>query len=118
MIHAFMLLGGLALLGWNTWQRMGRSPAARSWVNDGSGDFAERRTLALWPLLGLALLLAAGLGPARDSTTAAVAIGLPFALVMLLWLAYLMLPIPVPSWALPPWYRQLGARRSGRGARG
>lgn len=116
MIYIGMLLGGLALLGWNTWQRLGRSRAARSWVDDGKGRFAERNTLVLWPLLGVALLLAAALGPAQDSSgPASVVFGLLFLAVLLLWFGYLMLPLPVPRWAQPAWYRELAQGPTSRG---
>lgn len=114
MIYVGMLLGGLALLGWNTWQRLGRSPAARSWVHDGRGGFAERNTLVLWPLIGTALLLGAALGAAPESGPARGVVGLCFLLALLLWLAYVLLPLPVPTWAQPGWYRQRSLGRTPR----
>jgi len=107
MVHLLMLVSGLALAAWNTWQHLGRSRSARSWADDRRRDVTERNVLVLWPLIALALLLGAALGLTEDSTAATVAVGLPFAAALLLWLAYAVAPLPVPRAVQPRWYRDL-----------
>ncbi len=107
MIYIAMLIGGLGLAAWNTRQRLGRTRQARSWARGMPKEFAERNVLVLWPLLAVSLLLGAALGAAAGSTAASVAVGLPFAAAMLLWLAYAVLPLPVPWFVQPRWYREL-----------
>lgn len=117
MIHLFMLLGALGLAAANVWQRRGRTSRARQWARGPYRDFAQRNVLVLWPALVVALLGGALLGAAErlDLPTwpgvVLVAVGL------VTWLAYAVLPLPVPSFVQPQWYReQLGTSR--RGARG
>lgn len=117
MIFVLMLVGGLALAAVNTWQRLGRSRSARRWTRGMHRDFAHRNVLVLWPLLAVALLLGAGLGAAQRLQAPT----LPFALLLLLtlaaWVAFAALPIPVPSFVQPRWYRQQtgGQDRASRG---
>src|SRR5687768_15347834 len=99
-----MLLAGLALAAWNTWQHLGRSPSSRSWADDRRRDVTERNVLVLWPLISIALLLGAALGLTEGSTAATVAVGLPFGAALLLWLAYAVAPLPVPQAVKPRWY--------------
>jgi hypothetical protein len=116
VIHFFMLLAGLVLAAWNTWQRLGRSSAARGWARGMRRQFVERNVLVLYPLLACALLLGAALGVAEGSTGATVAVGLPLAATLLLWLAYAVLPLPVPGFVKPRWYRELAVPGRGQGA--
>jgi hypothetical protein len=101
-----MLVAGLALAAWNTWQRLGRTSASRRWSRGLRSRFVERNVLVLWPLIALALLLGAALGPAEGSTGATVAVGLPLVVTLLLWLAYAVLPLPVPGFVKPRWFRR------------
>ena len=112
MTHLLMLAGGLALLAWNAWQRRGGSPAARAWAAPRSTAFARRNVLVLWPLLGVALLLASGLGVAEGA--ASTVLGLLLLAVLALWLAYAVLPIPVPGWTRPGWYPHDDRREAAR----
>ena len=117
MIYLLMLFGSLALAAFNAWQRLGRTPAARRWARGTHRDFAQRNVLVLWPALAVALLGGTLLG-------AADAAGLPtwpgvvlLAAGLLTWLAYAVLPLPVPTAVQPRWYREQVAS-SGRAARG
>ena len=110
-----MLVGGLALAGYNTWQRLGRSSVARGWARGLRRSFTERSVLVLWPLLAVAMVLAGALGPLRG-TGGEMVVGLLLLATLLLWLAYAVLPLPIPRFAQPRWYRSTrAAGRSGRG---
>lgn len=100
-----MLLAGLALAAVNVWQRRGRSPAARRWAR-GHRDFGRRNVLVMWPLLSAALLLGSALGAAGRLGVSTVPWGLAILVVLLAWLAFAVLPIPVPSFVEPRWYRE------------
>ena len=117
MIHVLMLLGGLGLIAVNVWQRLGRSSRARQWSNGPHRDFAQRNVLVLWPALAVALVGGSTLGAAEllDLPTwpgaVLVAAGLST------WIAYAVLPLPMPSAVQPQWYRdKVGPR--GPGTRG
>jgi hypothetical protein len=112
-----MLLGGLALASFNTWQRLGRSDAARRWARGTHRDFAQRNVLVLWPALAVALLGGALLGVAERQDLPTWPGVLLVAVGLVTWLAFAALPLPVPAVVQPRWYReQVGAR--GRSARG
>lgn len=111
MIHVLMLLGGLALAAVNTWQRLGRSPAARRWARGTHPDFAQRNVLVLWPSLAVTLLGGAGLGAAqRWDWTAWVFVVLVLA-GLVTWLVFAALPVPVPRVVQPRWYRDRSGTR-------
>lgn len=98
-----MLVGGVALLVWNTFQRLGRTRASRRWAR-GHPDFGQRSVLILWPLIGVGLLLAASLDVAEGA--ARTAAGLLLLATLMLWLAFAVLPVPVPRFVQPRWYRE------------
>ncbi|KQV65751.1 hypothetical protein ASC64_12630 [Nocardioides sp. Root122] len=112
MIYVLMLLGGLALASFNTWQRLGRSAAARRWARGTHRDFAQRNVLVLWPALAVALLGGALLGAAERLDLPTWPGVLLVALGLVTWLAFAALPLPVPAAVQPRWYReQVGPRR-------
>ncbi len=113
MIYLLMLLGGLALAGFNTWQRLGRTPAARRWARGTHRDFAQRNVLVLWPALAVALVGGALLGAAERLDAPAWPGVVLVVAGLLTWLAYAALPLPVPSLVQPRWYReQVGSARA------
>lgn len=117
MIHVLMLLGGLGLIAVNVWQRLGRTSRARQWSSGPYRDFAQRNVLVLWPALAVALLGGTLLGAAErlDLPTwpgvVLVVAGL------LTWIAFAVLPLPVPRTVQPQWYREKVGTRD-RGNRG
>lgn len=114
MIHVLMLLGGLALAGVNAWQRLGRSRAARRWARGTHRDFAQRNVLVLWPLLAVALLLGAALGAVQRTGGPTLPLALLLVLTLAAWVAFAALPLPVPSFVQPRWYREQSDGRRGR----
>ena len=109
--HVGLLLLGLALAGWNTWQHLGRTPAARRWAGRDQPWFKARNVLVIRPLIALALLAGAATGPAAASGAATVAVGLLTLAFLVVLLAFLVLPIPIPTFAQPRWYRGTHDRR-------
>lgn len=105
MIYLLMLLGSLALAAFNTWQRLGRTPAARRWARGTHRDFAQRNVLVLWPSLALALLGGAVVGAADAADLPTWPGVVLLAAGLLTWLAYAVLPLPVPTTVQPRWYR-------------
>lgn len=96
---------GVALGAWNTWQRLGRSSRARAWSRDPSPGTA-RNVLVRWPLLALACVASALVG--LDAGSAATGAGVVVMLgALLVALAYVLLPLPVPEAVKPRWYRDL-----------
>lgn len=112
MIHVFMLVGGLAVTAVNAWQRLGRSPAARRWARGTHPDFAQRNVLVLWPSLAVALLGGAGLGASERWGAPTWPTALLVAAGLLAWVAFAALPLPVPTFLKPGWYRE---RQGSRG---
>ena len=106
MIHVLMLLAGVALAAFNTWQRLGRSPAARRWARGTHRDFAQRNVLVLWPALALALLGGAGLGAATRLEAPTWPFVLLLVVGLLAWFAFAALPLPGPRVVQPRWYRE------------
>lgn len=112
MIHVLMLLAGAALAAVNAWQRLGRSSAARRWARNTHRDFAQRNVLVLWPLISAALVVGAAIGLADRVAGAAVPLSLLLMLLLGTWLAFAALPLPVPRFVMPRWYReQIGTPR-------
>lgn len=110
-----MLVLGAGLAAWNTWQRLGRSPAARRWARGPQPEAVRRKVLVVWPLAAVALLLGAAVVATEDAGAASVATVLPFLVVLALLLAYLVLPVPVPGFVEPRWYRaETAGERGGR----
>ncbi|MCD4525273.1 hypothetical protein [Nocardioides sp. cx-173] len=105
LIHALMLVGGLALAAHTTWQHLGRSPAARRWTRTVQGDLTRRSVLVVRPLLSVVLVLGALTAFTEGSTGANVAVAGPIAIALVVLLAYLVLPLPVPRVVQPRWYR-------------
>ncbi|MEN8707708.1 MAG: hypothetical protein ABF306_16355 [Nocardioides marinisabuli] len=114
MIYLFMLLSGTAAAGFNTWQRRGRSSAARRWARGTHRDFAQRNVLVLWPLLAAALLLGAALGGLQRAGGPTTPVALLLGLVLVAWVGFAALPLPVPSAVQPRWYRDRPTSPDGR----
>ncbi len=115
-----MLLAGLGLAGWNAWQRLGRTPAARAWAGSLQGDWKRRSVLVVRPLLAVVLVLGAVVAWHDDPGGSgggglAVALGLAIGLCLALLAAYLVLPIPVPGFVQPRWFREQSRRGPRRG---
>ncbi len=106
------LLLGLALAGWNTWQHLGRTSAARAWAHGNQPWFKPRSVLVVRPLIAVVLLVGAATGPAASSDAATVALGLLALACLLVLLAYLVLPIPIPTFAQPRWYQRSRGRQA------
>ena len=104
MVLIFALVVGSAIGAWNTWQRFGRSSRARTWSRNSTPN-SSRYVLVLWPLFAIACVLGGivGLIPASLVRTAS---GLSLMIVLLGFLAYFLLPLPVPRFVQPKWYRQ------------
>lgn len=116
MIFLLMLAGAVALAAVNTWQRRGQTPRARQWARGTHRDFAQRNVLVLWPALAVALLGGALVGGAERLDLPAWPGVVLVGVGLLTWLAYAVLPLPVPSVVQPRWYReQAGTRRGTRG---
>lgn len=113
MILVFATAVGLAVAVWNAWQRLGRTPRARAWSRNLRPDVA-RNVLVLWPLFALACLLSGVVGWAPDGPVLGAAI-LVLLVTLLTFLAYLLLPLPVPGFVKPRWYAD--PQRRARGAR-
>jgi hypothetical protein len=106
MIHVLMLLGGLALASFNAWQRLGRSSAARRWARGTHRDFAQRNVLVLWPAIAVALVGGALIGATERLDLPSWPGVLLLAVGLVTWLAYAVLPLPVPTLVQPRWYRE------------
>ena len=104
MVLVFVVALGLAIAAGNTWQRLGRTRRARAWSHSLNPD-DQRNVLVSWPLAALACVLGGvvGLAPEGPVTYAAVP---PFLLSLLGFLAYVLLPLPVPQVLQPRWYQQ------------
>lgn len=107
-----MLLAGLALAAWNLWQRRGRTPAARAWARGVQGDWTRRSVLVVRPLIALVLVLGAVVAW-RDDGPLVVGLGAAIGGCLLLLGAFLVLPIPVPTFLQPGWYRDPSRGRRG-----
>lgn len=109
MVYVLMVTAGLALGVWNTWHRLGRTRRARAWSHSLDPD-ARRHVLAVWPLLATACLLGGVVGLAPDGPVVRTAAGL-LLLTLITFMAYLLLPLPVPRFLQPRWYRNQAAAR-------
>ena len=105
MVYLLMLIAGLGLAAWNTWQHLGRSPAARSWSRSIKGSWGVRSVLVVRPLIAVVLVLGALAGWVSTDSAVYVVLGLGIGVALILLLAYLVLPIPVPRAAQPAWFR-------------
>ncbi|HEV2798063.1 MAG TPA: hypothetical protein VGV65_10630 [Nocardioides sp.] len=111
MIFLLMLAGALGLAAVNAWQRRGRTPRARQWARGPYRDFAQRNVLVLWPAVATALVGGACIGLAERVEVPSWP-GVVLALLGLLtWLAFAALPLPVPAFLQPRWYRDSVAPR-------
>ena len=110
--HLLMVAAGVALAAWNTWQRLGRSNAARIWAKSEPPARAERKVLVVWPLLALVLLGAGltGLLPTGSALSAVLFVVL--AVALLVALAYILAPLPVPDALRPAWVAGFRRRRA------
>lgn len=107
------LLVGVAVGAWNTWQRLGRSARARAWFHDARPG-VRRNVLVLWPLFATACVAAATAGLARHDAVVAVAATVLGA-ALLGFLAWAVLPLPVPRFVEPRWCRGEASRKGRRG---
>jgi hypothetical protein len=106
------LVVGLAMGARYVWLFLGRTRAARSWAwrhtylpwtesfNSPRGVLVVRPLFALFCLLLPALVFTSG------TDAVAVVLGLLFLPCMVLCLAYMILPLPVPKFVQPQWYRR------------
>jgi hypothetical protein len=108
--HAVLLVLGLALAGWTTWQHLGRTAAARAWAVGNQPWFKARSVLVIRPLLALVLLIGAATGPAAGSGTATIVLGLLALACLVVLLVFAVFPIPIPTFAQPRWYRRSHGR--------
>ena len=116
MIYLLMLVGGLALAAWNTWQHLGRSPAARAWARSTKGSWAVRSVLVVRPLIAVVLVFGALTGWVSADSGLYIVLGLGMGVALIALLAFLVLPLPVPRFAQPSWFQQTaGARAATRG---
>jgi hypothetical protein len=106
MAFVLIIAGGLVVAGINTWQRLGRSSRARAWSRGMRKGETRRDVLVQWPLIAIALVAGGLAGLLRDSVGATVVPALVFLVSLVLWFAYLMLPLPVPRVVQPRWYRE------------
>jgi len=106
LAHVVLLVLGVALAGWNTWQHLGRTAAARAWAVGDQPWFKARSVLVIRPLLALVLLIGAATGPAAGSDGATVALGLLALACLVALLAFAVLPVPIPRLVQPGWYRR------------
>lgn len=116
MIFILMLAIGLAMAAANTWQRLGRSSAARRWARGTHPDFAQRNVLILWPSVAVALVAGASLGAVQRLDAPTWPAVLPLVLALGVFLVYAVLPLRVPSLLQPRWYREQPGRGSDRPA--
>ena len=112
--HLLVLLAGVALAAWNTWQHLGRSEAARSWADSVQGGLKVRSVLVIRPMLVIVLVAAALVGPTSDADGTRLWVSGPMVLALLVAVGYMVLPLPVPAWAQPRWFRERRSRRSGK----
>lgn len=118
LTHVLVLLAGVVLAVWNTWERLGRSPAARRWGRSMQGELKVRSVLVIRPLLAVVLICAGLLevtAPGPGDT--ALWVTVPMAISLLVAFAYMVAPLPIPGWVKPRWYREQSAKRSGVGLR-
>ena len=106
MVYVVMLVLGLGLAAWNAWQRLGRTSDARGWASSTQGAWSHRKVLVLWPAISIALVCGSGFGLAERGAMVAGMLSVGFALAMLVFFAYLFLPLPVPRFVQPSWYRR------------
>lgn len=104
MILILTLLVGLGMAGWNAWHRLGRSRRARAWSHSMSPE-AARHVLVVYPLFAAAAVFGSLVGLAPDGPLVMVAAPL-FLAAGLTGLAYVILPLPVPSFVKPQWYAE------------
>ena len=104
--HLLMLLGGVALAAYTTWQHLGRHPVARRWASSVQGGLHRRAVLVVRPLLSVVLVLGGLTALTDDSSGLTTALGLAIAVALVVLLAYLVLPLPVPRFVQPRWYRR------------
>lgn len=102
MILIVSTVVGLGVAAWNTWQRLGRSRRARAWSRSQRPD-VPRHVLVMWPLFALACLLGPAVAVAPDGAPVSIAVVL-LLLSLLTYLAYFMLPLPIPRFVQPRWY--------------
>lgn len=108
------LLGGLALGAWTIRLRLGRTPAARGWAFMSRGTMSETAVLVVYPLATVVLLGVAAVDLIPDDTTAEHLVVLVVLAALLVTFAYLVLPVRIPRFVEPKWYRDKGYERGQR----
>ncbi|NYD40531.1 hypothetical protein [Nocardioides panaciterrulae] len=117
LTHVLVLLAGVVLAVWNTWQHLGRSRAARAWSDDIQGELKVRSVLVIRPMLAVVLIAAALVGPTAGADGTKLWISFPLVIALLVAFGYMVLPLPIPRWAKPRWFRSQQRHVSGRAAR-
>ncbi|MBD8869723.1 hypothetical protein [Nocardioides donggukensis] len=107
MTATLMIVGGLVLLAHNLWQRRGASASARRWTSSYQGHLKHRSVLLVRPLVAV-VVLAAGVVAAGVPSYVAQVLAVLVVLSLILLVACLILPAPIPRWVQPAWYRELG----------
>jgi hypothetical protein len=102
VIFVVVLVLGLVLAGVNTWQRLGRTPNARSWARGMTPELSDRKVLVLWPAFAAMAVCGGALGLAAGSGLA-VPFALGFVAAALVFLVYAELAVPIPRVVLPRW---------------
>jgi len=101
-----VLVPGVLLCAWGTWQRMGRSPAARRWASAASPK-ARKDAMFSRPFGGFALIMTGLVETLFQWPVTAV-------LASVLWIGSAviafafggLLQVPHPRWLEPRWYRE------------
>lgn len=112
--NVLMLVAGLALAAWTTYQHLGRTRGAREWSRGGPGTMTEKSTLVVHPLLA-AICVLGGIGNdvVEPAGLGALLWGAVAACLLVLGV-FILLPISVPDFVKPRWYRESCASRPTR----
>jgi hypothetical protein len=109
-----MLVAGLALTAWTTYQHLGRSPGARDWSRAGPRTLTEKTTLVVHPLMAVICVLGGIANDTIDPSGAGAVLWGVVAACLLVLGTFILLPVPVPDVAKPRWYREYWAARTTR----
>lgn len=115
--HILCLVGAVALGAWTVRLRRGQSAAARAWAREPRGSMDQLAPLVVLPMVTVALLAAAASGLTPDGSTAERLVMLLLLAALVVGIAYAMLPIPVPRFTTPRWYRDQRPPRARQGTR-
>ena len=106
VLSVLLVVVALALLGFVTWSRLGRTHGARWWVGE---RFQESAVLFWLPGLALVLLATAGLRGYDDGANPGVLVLVPVLLLGLVVSLWGGLFLPVPRWYVPRWAHEVRA---------